>query len=101
MTFENVRWNDELPGELMLRAPLRLLFDLMEPVFSAAKLSSYSKLAEAGRHFSVQTDLELRGLLAYGSYRKITAVSCFEPFKGLTSLKVVSHGEQLFELEQA
>jgi len=101
MTFENVRWNDELPGELMLCGPLRFLFDLMEPVFSAAKLSSYSKLAEAGRHFSVQTDLELRGLLAYGSYRKITAVSCFEPFKGLTSLKVVSHGEQLFELEQA
>jgi urea transporter/murein DD-endopeptidase MepM/ murein hydrolase activator NlpD len=100
MTFENVRWNDELPGELMLPGPLRFLFDLVEPVFSAAKLSSYSKLEEAGRRFSVQTDLEFRGLLAYGSYLKITAVSCFEPYKGLSSLKVVGHGEQLFELEQ-
>jgi len=100
MTFENVRWNDELPGELMLPGPLRFLFDLMEPVFSAAKFSSYSKLAEAGRQFSVQTDFEFKGLLAFGKYRKFTAVSCFEPHRGLSSLKVVSQGEQLFELEQ-
>jgi murein DD-endopeptidase MepM/ murein hydrolase activator NlpD len=100
MTFEKVRWNDELPGELMLPRPLRLLFDLLEPVFSAAKLSSNSIFAEAGRRFSVQTELEYSGLLASGRYRKITAVSCFEPFEGLRSLKVVSGGEKLFELEQ-
>jgi urea transporter len=100
MTFEKVQWNDELPGELILPVPLRLLFDLMEPIFSTARLSSYSKLAEAGRQFSIQTDLEFRGLLAFGRYRKITAVSCFEPHKGLRSLKVTEGKEQLFELEQ-
>jgi hypothetical protein len=84
----------------MLPRPLRLLFDLLEPVFSAAKLSSNSIFAEAGRRFSVQTELEYSGLLASGRYRKITAVSCFEPFEGLRFLKVVSGGEKLFELEQ-
>jgi len=100
MTFEKVLWKDELPGGLMLSWPLRLLFDLLEPVFSAAKLSSSSMFAESGRRFSVQTELEFIGLLASGRYRKITAVSCFEPYKGLRSLKVVNDGEKLFELEQ-
>lgn len=100
MTVENVRWNDELPGELMLPGPLRFLFDLLEPVFSAAKLSSYSKLKETGRQFSVQTRLKFKGLLASGKYRNITAVTCFEPHKGLRSLEVTGDGEHLIELEQ-
>jgi len=98
MTFEKVRWNDELPGELMLSGPSRLLFDLLEPVFSASKLSSSSMLIESGPRFSVRTELEFKGLLASGKYRKITAVSCFEPYEGLRSLKVAGGGEQLFEL---
>ena len=56
--------------------------------------------AESGSRFTVQTELEFIGLLASGRYRKITAVSCFEPYKGLRSLKVVNDGEKLFELEQ-
>jgi urea transporter len=99
MTFEKVRWNDELPGELMLFGPSRLLFDLLEPLFSASKLSSSSMFIESGRRFSVRTELEFKGLLASGKYRNITAMSCFEPYEGLRSLKVVSGGEQLFELE--
>jgi urea transporter/murein DD-endopeptidase MepM/ murein hydrolase activator NlpD len=98
MTFERVRWNDELPGELMLSGPSRLLFDLLEPVFAASRLSSSSVFRESGRRFSVRTELAFKGLLASGKYRNMTAISCFEPYEGLRSLKVASGGEQLIEL---
>ena len=99
MTFEKVRWHDELPGELMLSGPSRLVFDLLEPMFSAANLSSSSMFRESGRRFSVQTELEFKGLLASRRHRKITAITCFKLYEGLRSLRVVSGGEQLCELK--
>jgi len=100
MTFEKVRWKDELPGELMLFGPSRLLFDLLEPVFSAAKLSSSSMFRESDRWISIRTELEFKGLLASRKHRKITAISFFKPYEGLQSLKVVSGEERLCELKQ-
>ena len=100
MTTESIRWKEELPGELMLSTPARVLFDLAEPVLSLAKLSSSSYLVKAGKWISVETVLHSSGLLSANRYRKFKIISNFELYRGFISLTAKSGDEKLFELEQ-
>lgn len=100
MTTESIRWKEELPGELMLSTPARVLFDLAEPVLSLAKLSSSSYLVKAGKWVSVETLLHSSGLLSTNRYRKFKVISNFELYRGFISLTAKSGDEKLFELEQ-
>ena len=98
MTTANVSWKDELPGELIISMPRRILFDFAEPVFSMVKLSSSSKLIKAGKRLTVETVLNSTGPLAYSRYEKINAVTNFEMYKGLISLNAKVGDEIIFQL---
>jgi hypothetical protein len=101
MTTGRVHWKDELPGEMILSKPARLLFDLAEPVFSFVRLFSSSHLLRVGNEISVETILNASGLLAANRLKRIRCYAIFELQKGLTSITAKAGQEVLFELTRS
>lgn len=101
MTTGRVHWKDELPGDMILSKPARLLFDLAEPVFSFVRLSSSSHLLRVGNEISVETILNASGLLAPNRLKRIRCLSIFELQKGLISVTAKAGQEVLFELTRS
>ena len=100
MTAEGVRWKDELPGELMLSPFSKVLFDLAEPIFSAARLSTSSQLTKTGNQLSIITLVNSTGLLSDGRHRQFSVISNFELYSSLVSLTAKLDDQNVFEIVQ-
>lgn len=98
MTTAGMQWEEELPAEMILPKAARLIFDLVEPFYSPARLASFSKLDKSGRKIFVETVLNATGPLALRNHGKITTTSGFELHRGFHSLTARRGGETLFEL---
>jgi urea transporter/murein DD-endopeptidase MepM/ murein hydrolase activator NlpD len=98
MTTESVHWNDELPGDLMLSRPSKIWFDLVEPVFPAARISTSSELAKSGNSFSVKTVISSKSPLFKSRDKQFSVVSNFSLFRGLVWLTAEGNEKTAFEL---
>ncbi len=100
MTTGKVRWQDELPGDLMLAKPQRIIFDLLEPFFSPVRLSSASHFSNENNRIVIETILNCTNVLTLNRNREIKIVSTFEQNKGLLSLMVWTDRKTHFQLER-
>lgn len=101
ITAADLRWKDELPGELTLSRLSRMIFDLAEPIVSLASLNTQSRFIEEEETcFSVETKLSEQGVLADKGKGRLKLVTRFDRIDGLTSMTAYEETEKRFELRQ-
>ena len=84
----------------MLSPFSKVLFDLAEPVFSAARLSTSSQLTKTGKLLSIITLVNSTGLLSDGRHRQFSVISNFELYSSLVSLTAKLGDQNVFEIVQ-
>jgi urea transporter/murein DD-endopeptidase MepM/ murein hydrolase activator NlpD len=97
-TSETLCWRENMPGDIVLSTPARVLFDLLEPVYDMVRLSAVARNVFHEQRFSVNTRLACTGPLTPAAFRDIQVTSQFEPQRGLISLCAESDGGKKFEL---
>lgn len=98
---DDVRWEEELPADMLLNPAARFLFDALEPFIPLARLKSVSRFrSKNGDAFSLETDIAFSGVLAGKSEARASIVSTFCRYKGLTSLSVIKNNSEIFSLTQ-
>lgn len=101
LTKEKVYWEDRLPGELLLSALGRFLFDVIEPVYEAVQLKTTSKFKKMKvGSFTVETKLEQSGFLSDNSTNHLQIITQFNRKIGLDSMVVRNGAKIVFEIRQ-
>jgi murein DD-endopeptidase MepM/ murein hydrolase activator NlpD len=100
-TVQEVTWHEEMPPEMVLGLPRRMIFDIMEPFCPLARLETESRFLRTGSsQFTVKTRLSLQGMLAARTISQTEVVSSFERYKNLTVLMVRRGEKTILEAEQ-
>lgn len=89
LTQDDVAWRDELPGEFLLPAIPRVIYDLVEPFVPLARLRTSSRFAAApdGAGFAIETVLSASGPLAHRALDGVVCTASFDRSRGLVALR--------------